>query len=287
MTNELEPKTEQIVSGTTKLSRDKKLPTGIDGLDKMLDGGLRPGRLVIVSGGPGTGKSVLAATYLHAGATAFGEPGVLVLLEEDASSFRDDMSRIGLDVEALEKNRKLVIMDLSMITSMDPREFMRVMFTSYMADETILDDIGGELKNKLKGDGFRQFTTASIVEPIKRKVKEINAKRLVIDGLSSLVIREPNIATRRQETALLFRSLRETGCTILVTHEGSGESMDSFATENYLAQGVILMANVIKADKVQNSIRIIKLRGVNHDKQPHPFVIEETGLKVYHSEAVL
>lgn len=287
MAKELESETEQIVFGQRKLNRDKRLLTGIDGLDKMLDGGLRPGRLVIVSGGPGTGKSVLGASYLHAGATSFGEPGVLVLLEEDASTFRDDMSRIGLDLEALEKKRKLVIMDLSMITSMDPQEFKRAMFTSYISDETILGDIGEELKDKLEGDDFHQFSTASLIGPIKRKVKEVNAKRLVLDGLSSLVIREPEIAIRRQETALLFRSLRETGCTILATHEGSGEPMDSFATEHYLAQGVISMANVIKADKVQNSIQIVKLRGVNHDKQPHPFVIAETGLKVYHSEAVL
>ncbi len=56
--------------------------------------------------------------------------------------------------------------------------------------------------------------------PIKTKVKEMNAKRVVADGLSSITIREPNAARRRQQIGYLFRALRETGCTTLVTSEG-------------------------------------------------------------------
>lgn len=44
-----------------------RISTGIEGLDKMLNGGLIPGRAYLVKGGPGTGKTTLAVHFLMEG----------------------------------------------------------------------------------------------------------------------------------------------------------------------------------------------------------------------------
>ena len=53
-----------------------KCPTGIQGLDDVTGGGLPRGRPTLVCGGPGCGKTLLAAEFLVRGATRYGEPGV-------------------------------------------------------------------------------------------------------------------------------------------------------------------------------------------------------------------
>src|ERR1043166_4932773 len=53
----------------------RKAPTGIQGLDEITGGGLPRGRPTLVCGGPGCGKTILAAEFLVRGAVQFGEPG--------------------------------------------------------------------------------------------------------------------------------------------------------------------------------------------------------------------
>ena len=61
-----------------------KAPTGISGLDEITFGGLPAGRPTLVSGGPGSGKTLLGVSFLVNGAESFSEPGVLVTFEENA-----------------------------------------------------------------------------------------------------------------------------------------------------------------------------------------------------------
>src|SRR3970282_2908697 len=64
-----------------------KVPTGIVGLDDVLRGGLPAGRMTLLSGGAGSGKSLIALQCALHGARA-GEPGILVLFEERAAAVR-------------------------------------------------------------------------------------------------------------------------------------------------------------------------------------------------------
>ena len=43
--------------------------TGVEGLDSILSGGLTERSTVLVSGNPGTGKSIFGIQYLYTGAT--------------------------------------------------------------------------------------------------------------------------------------------------------------------------------------------------------------------------
>ena len=56
--------------------------TGIEGLDKALNGGIPFKNIVLVSGGAGTGKSTLCMQYLINGAKMFNEKGLYISTEQ-------------------------------------------------------------------------------------------------------------------------------------------------------------------------------------------------------------
>src|SRR6202167_2323200 len=62
----------------------EKVPTGIPGLDQITAGGLPRGRVTLVAGSAGAGKTLLGMNFLVAGARQYGEPGVLLTFEESA-----------------------------------------------------------------------------------------------------------------------------------------------------------------------------------------------------------
>ena len=80
-----------------------KAPTGIPGLDEVTRGDLPRGRPTLVCGGPGSGKTLLALTFLVNGALLFDEPGVLMTFEENEAEIIGDLSNtdrvlVGLDL---------------------------------------------------------------------------------------------------------------------------------------------------------------------------------------------
>ena len=65
-------------------TRLEKFPTGIQGLDEITNGGLPKGRPTLVTGGAGSGKTLLGMEFLVRGATQFNDPGVFMAFEETA-----------------------------------------------------------------------------------------------------------------------------------------------------------------------------------------------------------
>ena len=83
--------------------------TGIRGLDEITRGGLPAGRPTLVCGGPGSGKTLLALTFLVNGAVQFDEPGVLLSFEENADEMASDVASLGFDLPALIEAQKLAV----------------------------------------------------------------------------------------------------------------------------------------------------------------------------------
>src|SRR5215211_5275170 len=87
----------------------KKAPTGIPGLDEITNGGLPAGRPTLITGGPGSGKTLLGITFLVNGATLYDEPGVLMTFEENVTDLTNDVNSLGFDLPALIEQKKLVV----------------------------------------------------------------------------------------------------------------------------------------------------------------------------------
>jgi circadian clock protein KaiC len=77
---------------------ETRLPSGVEGLDSILNGGFQRNRLYLVEGQPGTGKTTLALQFLLEGARR-GEPGLYVTLSETAEELAAGAATHGWSLE--------------------------------------------------------------------------------------------------------------------------------------------------------------------------------------------
>ena len=79
-----------------------RVPTGIPGLDKLIQGGLVKNSANLVAGGTGTGKTIFAIQFLVEGVKR-KEPGIYITFEEKKKKVYLDMLEFGWDLEKYEK----------------------------------------------------------------------------------------------------------------------------------------------------------------------------------------
>jgi circadian clock protein KaiC len=92
-----------------------RIPTGITGLDGLIQGGLLRGDVHLISGGPGTGKTILASRFVYNACRNLGERAVYATFEESSEFFRRNLAKLGTDFSSLEKEGKVKIIDLEIL----------------------------------------------------------------------------------------------------------------------------------------------------------------------------
>ncbi len=246
-------------------SSNSRTPTGIPGLDKLLTGGLPKGRIVLLSGGPGTGKTILSSQFLVNGILDYEEPGVYVSLDENKQHLCEEMLDFGWDLADLENNKKLVFLEASPIRYLPAQ--IRV--------------------GKLMVDR-KEFSIATLIDVIRKSVSDIGAKRIVVDPVTTLVFQFEGQIQQRNALVELVEALADTGATCLITAElrrpGFERSVDY---EEYLAHGVILLQQLQVGKSLLRVIQIEKMRKTSVDNQPRPYRIADTGIEVFPRESVL
>ena len=93
--------------------KSENVPSGITGLDDLLGGGYPRGRVILITGGPGSGKTLMSMQFLIDGVERFDERGVFVSLEESKYHLLSEMNNFGWDLEKYEKKGQIAIVDAS------------------------------------------------------------------------------------------------------------------------------------------------------------------------------
>ncbi|RJP78302.1 MAG: KaiC 1, partial [Candidatus Zixiibacteriota bacterium] len=175
-------------SGTMPL---RKLPTGIDGFDDITGGGLPEHRISLVSGGPGSGKTLFSMEFVVHGAMDFDEPGLFVAFEETAEELEKNVASMGFDLKDLENRGKLVV--------------------DYIPIE----------RSEIEETG--DYDLEGLFIRLGYLIDSIGAKRVVLDTLEALFSGFPNELILRAELRRLFRWLKNRGVTTIVTAEKGDE----------------------------------------------------------------
>jgi KaiC/GvpD/RAD55 family RecA-like ATPase len=228
----------------------ERVKTGIKGLDDIMQGGIPKGSNVLLSGGSGTCKTITGLSFIYNGAKDFGEPGLFVSMEENIKNIVWNMESFGWDIKQLQDSNLMKIYKLKL----SPKN-------------NIEKQIEAELK-----------TISSII-------KEIGAKRLVVDSTTAFAIwlGEPGLI--RSVLYEFVDGLKELGCTTLLISETKGDrlSFSAFGVEEFVADGVI----ALYFTPPHRSVFVRKMRGTNHSKSVHPFEISSKGIAINPKDKIM
>jgi len=225
-----------------------KVPTGIAGLDLVLGGGLPAGRVTLIHGGAGSGKSIMSLQCLLHGAGA-GKPGILIMFEERAAAVRQNAWSRGWDLTRLEKKNKLYLMD----ARLDPEAV-------------------------ISGD----FSIKGILAVLDHRIKAMRAKLIVIDAVDALLHLYDNPMRERHELYVLHEWLLDRGLTTLMTVKTipQEEAPSRYAFLDFMADCVIHVDQRVTAQIATRRLRVIKYRGSGYGRNEYPFIIDESGINI-------
>jgi len=225
-----------------------KTATGIRGLDEITRGGLPKGRPTLVCGGPGSGKTLLAMTFLVNGAVRFDEPGVLMTFEENAEEIAGDVASLGFDLPELIKARKLAV------------DYVRV-------ERSEIEETG-------------EYDLEGLFVRLDYAIQSVGATRVVLDTIESLFAGLRDDAILRAELRRLFRWLKDKGVTAVITGERGDGLLTKQGLEEYVSDAVILLDHRVHDQVSTRRLRVVKYRGSHHGTNEYPFLIDASGISV-------
>jgi len=224
------------------LSEDRAV-TGIEGFDRLIEGGFPRGSLILVAGNAGSGKTNFSAQYMYHGLLR-QEAGVYASLAEDRGTFYRNMARMGMDFERYEKEGMFRFMDF--ITT-------------------------------------REEAVQTVLLAIMDQVDDMKARRLVIDPFTALIqALTSGIDVRILLHTVLGRSARQKGVTtLLVSEKPLGFVTRSMEVEEFVCDGVVLLSAVPAEGVLKRTLQVLKLRGTKIKSEQHSFEIDENGIRLY------
>ncbi len=224
--------------------------TGVAGLDEILAGGLSEGRLFLIEGSPGTGKTTLASQFLMAGAER-GERVLYITLSETEQELREGAASHGW-------------------TFPDSLEVFEL-----VPPESLLDD---EQQQSLLYSSDLELgeTTRRIFEAFERA----QPSRVVLDSLSEIRLLAQSSLRYRRQILALKHYFSHNDATVLMLDDLTADSHDK--TVHSVAHAVIRLEELSPDYGAERRrLRVLKYRGRRYRGGHHDFVIETGGVRVF------
>ncbi|MFB6303569.1 MAG: RAD55 family ATPase [Haloferacaceae archaeon] len=223
--------------------------TGIDGLDEILGGGIARNAAVLVSGNPGTGKSILSMQYLYHGVRDHDEKGIYLSFEENEADIAQAAESIGFEEwEEYVENGDIVVYD--------------------------------------KRDLLREDDFSSTIDRILEYVAVDDYSRLVVDSFTMFSMFFETERDRRTYLLRFIDILKENGQTaLLVNEQGAIFPETEIDLENFLTDGNIYLSQIPTNADVNRYLWVAKMRKQDFDNEVFPMDIDEGGITVHQDAA--
>lgn len=224
--------------------------TGVAGLDEILAGGMSSGRLFLLEGSPGTGKTTIATQFLLAGAEA-GETVLYITLSETEEELRDGASSHGWTF---------------------PKNFE---VFELVPPESLLDE-DQQQSLLYSSDLELGETTKRIFEAFER----VKPSRIVLDSLSEIRLLAQSSLRYRRQVLALKHYFSHSGATVLMLDDLTADMMDK--TVHSVAHAVIRLEELSpNYGPERRRLRVLKYRGRRYRGGYHDFVIDTGGVRVF------
>ncbi len=217
----------------------KRVPTGISGLDPLIDGGVPARSLILIAGAPGTGKTALCWKFLEAGAQRYDEKGMYVsLLESKETLMANLFSQFGPN-------------------SSDSVERGMIEVLTFPA---------------MKSEGL-----STMMDSVMARIQKNDVKRLVIDSVTAISQSFQNeLESRMFVHTLLTKIISSYGCTTFITKEiPSSRPRIGGSVEDFVSDGVFLLRKLTVKGRTMRELWLAKLRGTRFETSAVPFTLEK------------
>lgn len=237
----------------------KRVSTGIKDLDALIEGGLPEGKSYLITGEPGTGKTIFCIQFVLKGLME-GEKAVYVAVDEKPAEILEEASSLGWDLLKHIEKKSLLILDASPY------------FTARMG-------AGKE----------RDVDVQKTVGDLAGYVKRMGATRVVIDPVRPLIISRDSTYRAQEHARTLIHSLHDNLATtnLLTSYAipGTGDAVQPGA-EEFLVAGVVVLSVVRTGNRPARALLVRKMRGTAIDLAEHPFkIVKEQGIVLTPSPA--
>jgi KaiC/GvpD/RAD55 family RecA-like ATPase len=238
----------------------ERISTGVTGLDELMEGGIPRGFNVLVSGSPGTGKTIVGLQFIHEGVKN-GEAGIYVSFEQ----FREDIIRQAEQFGWSDiRNEKLF--SLLSIKHKDIQSFM-----SYLKDEA-------EAKNarRMVIDSLSVLSvyTNILEDPEQTKIMELSM------DLHSKVPLDPE-QMRRQTLYHILSKIKGMGLTtLLISEKNIADTIARDEVSEFACDGLIVFKKVTIGSDVIRSVLVEKMRQTRINAGAHNMEFSNQGIVV-------
>src|SRR3989338_5294312 len=212
--------------------------TGIPGLDDIMKGGIREGASILITGPPGTGKTIFCIQFILEGAKK-GESGVYITSEETVQDIRQYAKNLGFDMEKYEKNGLITLIQQSIA----PRKLMSIatplaLIKSKNVKRVVLDSIT-----------LFEYTYVSGVPEFRKEILDFVLK-----------MKEANVTlvTVSEKSVMNIDGFE-------------------YKPEDFLFEGLILLTKVRKGSSYEFCLSVMKMRGQDHSLDIFPYKIGQGG----------
>lgn len=218
-----------------------RMSTGVEGLDRVMSGGPFAGSTTLVVGATGSGKTTLALQFALEGVRR-GEQAMFINFQESPAQIRRAITNLGYDPATMaERGLELI----------------------YASPVELQID--------------------SIVATIFETIRSGRVRRLVIDAIGDLATAADDQRRLHDYLYSLVQHFAARGVTTLLTLEvGEALTRDQMSIKDrfsYMSDNLVYLSQGAEgADHRQ--LRVVKMRGSDHDRAMHEFDIDATGSHV-------
>ena len=186
---------------------NSRIPSGIVGLDEVIEGGLRDHTATVIVGASGTGKSTLAMQYILEGLD-HGEQGLYITLDVEPEQIVQESVLLGWDRVQKYVDRQLFFFATT-------------------------------------GSDFKAVVNEQLPELVRVRKDYKTATRVVIDPLTPIIWAEGDKSVQRELIGKLFSTLKKIGSVVAtVEQHGAGSAVDTYdaSTPIFLADAVLSLS---------------------------------------------
>ncbi len=217
----------------------RHVPTGIPGLDMLLEGGVLDKTTVVLIGSSGTGKTTFAAQFIMHGLEN-GEQGLYVSLEEPPEQIIRAADGMGFEMgKHVDKNLFFI---------------------------------------HLKGKNFKKMIEEQLPQLVKARSEFELTTRVVIDPMTPVIWATEDKLEQRELIGRLFYTLKQLGvvlCTV-EEHAKPGETIgEDVLLPLYLSDGAIHLEYFPIGGAFNRTLRILKMRNIHHGEGVYPYIFSK------------